>query len=167
MFSPLVDEVVGQLRGAGTLPERLEAITVTLVHWQQFLEALAEEDVVAFDPLLVWNLIVGAICFFVGANQRRELVRANQPRAKAPAWAPLTSAMILLRSLADNSACSSSSQVLMSYSSQGRTPPHPDRPGSGRSEGSRVERAVRRSRERTLGLMSMRSVRRIDAYVVR
>jgi len=105
MFSPLVDEVVGQLRGAGTLPERLEAITVTLVrfatdrpaaarlvlresvagsdarsevgqivgtasqrHWQQFLEALAEEDEVAFDPLLVWNLIVGAICFFVGAG---------------------------------------------------------------------------------------------------
>lgn len=105
MFSPLIDEVVGQLRGAGTLPERLEAITVTLVrfandrpaaarlvlresvagseagsevgeivgtasqrHWRRFLEALAEEDDVAFDPLLVWNLIVGAICFFVGAG---------------------------------------------------------------------------------------------------
>jgi AcrR family transcriptional regulator len=105
MFSPLVDAVVSQLRGAGTLPERLESITVTLVrfaadrpaaarlvlresvagseagsevgeivgtasqrHWQQFLDALAGEDDVAFDPLLVWNLIVGAICFFVGAG---------------------------------------------------------------------------------------------------
>lgn len=105
MFSPLVEAVVGQLRGAGTLPERLEAVTVTLVrfatdrpaaarlvlresvagsdrgsevgeivgaasqrHWQQFLEALAGEDGVTFDPLLVWNLIVGAICFFVGAG---------------------------------------------------------------------------------------------------
>ncbi len=105
MFSPLIDEVIDQLRGTGTLPERLEAITVTLVrfaadrpaaarlvlresvagsaagsevgeivgtasqrHWRQFLEALAGEDDVAFDPLLVWNLIVGAICFFVGAG---------------------------------------------------------------------------------------------------
>lgn len=105
MFSPLVDEVVGHLRGAGTLPERLEAITVTLVrfaadrpaaarlvlresvagseagsevgeivgraserHWRRFLEALAREDDVSFDPLLVWNLIVGAICYFIGAG---------------------------------------------------------------------------------------------------
>jgi hypothetical protein len=42
--------------------------TASQRHWRQFLEALAGEDSVAFDPLLVWNLIVGAICFFVGAG---------------------------------------------------------------------------------------------------
>jgi AcrR family transcriptional regulator len=117
MFSPLIDEVTVQLREAGTLPERLEAITVTLVrfavdrpaaarlvlresvagseagsevgdivgsasqrHWRRFLEALAGEDDVSFDPLLVWNLIVGAICFFVGAGP---VVGGLQPHSDA------------------------------------------------------------------------------------
>jgi AcrR family transcriptional regulator len=101
MFAPLLDQVLGQLRGGGDLPDRLGAITVTLVRfaagrpaaarlvlresvagseageivgtasrrqWQRFVEALAREDEVSFDPLLVWNIIVGAICFYVGAG---------------------------------------------------------------------------------------------------
>ncbi len=36
--------------------------------WSRFLGALAKEDVVDFDPLIVWNIVVGAICFYFGAG---------------------------------------------------------------------------------------------------
>lgn len=36
--------------------------------WVRFARALAKEDDADFDPLLVWNIIVGAICFYFGAG---------------------------------------------------------------------------------------------------
>lgn len=36
--------------------------------WSNFAKALAREDGVDFDPLVVWNIIVGSICFYFGAG---------------------------------------------------------------------------------------------------
>lgn len=36
--------------------------------WQRFTAALADEDEVDFDPLVVWNIVIGAICFYFGAG---------------------------------------------------------------------------------------------------
>ena len=36
--------------------------------WGRFVRALAREDGVDFDPLVVWNIVVGAICFYFGAG---------------------------------------------------------------------------------------------------
>jgi len=36
--------------------------------WSSFARALAREDGVDFDPLVVWNIIVGSICFYFGAG---------------------------------------------------------------------------------------------------
>ena len=36
--------------------------------WGRFLTALNREDEVDFDPLVVWNIVVGAICFYFGAG---------------------------------------------------------------------------------------------------
>ncbi len=36
--------------------------------WSNFAKALAREDGVDFDPLVVWNIIVGSICFHFGAG---------------------------------------------------------------------------------------------------
>jgi len=102
MFSPMLKDVNRDLRGDGTLAERLGAVTSTLVRfaaqkpaaarlvlresfvggseaadivglasqrgWSRFAEALARETEVDFDPLVVWNIIVGAICFYFGAG---------------------------------------------------------------------------------------------------
>jgi TetR/AcrR family transcriptional regulator len=102
MFTPMLDEVNRELRGDGTLPERLGSITGAMVRfaaarpaaarlvlreafagsteagdivgaatqrqWRRFVDALASEDGVDFDPLVVWNIVVGAICFYFGAG---------------------------------------------------------------------------------------------------
>jgi len=102
MFTPLLADVNRDLTGDGTLPERLGAMTSTLVRfaaqnpaaarlvlresfsgrteagdiaglasqrgWSRFAEALSRETEVDFDPLVVWNIIVGAICFYFGAG---------------------------------------------------------------------------------------------------
>ena len=36
--------------------------------WSRFAKALAREDGIDFDPLVVWNIIVGSICFYFGAG---------------------------------------------------------------------------------------------------
>lgn len=36
--------------------------------WARFVEALADERDVDFDPLVVWNVVVGAICFYIAAG---------------------------------------------------------------------------------------------------
>lgn len=36
--------------------------------WDRFALALAREDEVDFDPLVVWNIVIGAICFHFGAG---------------------------------------------------------------------------------------------------
>lgn len=36
--------------------------------WSRFIEALGSEDGVDFDPLVVWNIVIGAICFYFGAG---------------------------------------------------------------------------------------------------
>lgn len=102
MFTPMLDEVNRELRGDGTLPERLGSITAAMVRfaagrpaaarlvlreafagsteagdivgaatqrqWRRFVDALAREEGVDFDPLVVWNIVVGAICFYFGAG---------------------------------------------------------------------------------------------------
>ena len=102
MFTPMLHEVNRELRGDGSLPERLGSITAALVRfaagrpsaarlvlreafagsaeagdivgtatqrqWSRFVDALAGEDGVDFDPLVVWNIVVGAICFYFGAG---------------------------------------------------------------------------------------------------
>jgi TetR/AcrR family transcriptional regulator len=101
MFAPLFDEVGRQLERDGSLPDRLGAITSTMVRfaaarpaaarlvlresvargeavdivgtasqrrWAQFVDALAAEHEADFDPLVVWNIVVGAICFYFAAG---------------------------------------------------------------------------------------------------
>ena len=102
MFTPMLNDVNLRLFGDGSLPERLGAITSTLVRfaaaqpaaarlvlreafagsseagdivgtasqreWSRFVNALSREDGVDFDPLVVWNIVVGAICFYFGAG---------------------------------------------------------------------------------------------------
>ena len=36
--------------------------------WDRFARALAREGKVDFDPLVVWNIVIGAICFHFGAG---------------------------------------------------------------------------------------------------
>lgn len=42
--------------------------TASQREWSRFVVALAREDGVDFDPLVVWNIVVGAICFYFGAG---------------------------------------------------------------------------------------------------
>ena len=42
--------------------------TASQREWARFVEMLAREDEVDFDPLIVWNIVVGAICFYFGAG---------------------------------------------------------------------------------------------------
>lgn len=42
--------------------------TASQHEWSRFVAALAREDDVDFDPLVVWNIVVGAICFYFGAG---------------------------------------------------------------------------------------------------
>ena len=42
--------------------------TASQRQWRRFVEALAGEDGVDFDPLVVWNIVVGAICFYFAAG---------------------------------------------------------------------------------------------------
>ena len=36
--------------------------------WDRFARALTREEEVDFDPLVVWNIVIGAICFYFGAG---------------------------------------------------------------------------------------------------
>jgi len=41
--------------------------TASQRQWSRFVDALAGEDGVDFDPLVVWNIVIGAICFYFAA----------------------------------------------------------------------------------------------------
>lgn len=43
--------------------------TASQREWARFARALAKEEDVDFDPLAVWNIVVGAISFYFGAGQ--------------------------------------------------------------------------------------------------
>lgn len=101
MFTPMLDDVHGELSGDGELAERLAAMTAAAVRfaaarpaaarlvlreafaspeageivgtasqrqWDRFARALSKEGEVDFDPLVVWNIVIGAICFYFGAG---------------------------------------------------------------------------------------------------
>jgi hypothetical protein len=37
--------------------------------WRRFADALARERGVDFEPLVVWNIVIGAVSFYFGAGQ--------------------------------------------------------------------------------------------------
>jgi len=42
--------------------------TATERQWTRFIDALGNQDDAGFDPLVVWNIVVGAICFYFAAG---------------------------------------------------------------------------------------------------
>lgn len=42
--------------------------TASRRQWTRFADTLAAEDQVDFDPLVVWNIVIGAICFYFAAG---------------------------------------------------------------------------------------------------
>ena len=57
------------LREAFASPEAGDIVsTASQRQWDRFAHALTKEEEVDFDPLAVWNIVIGAICFYFGAG---------------------------------------------------------------------------------------------------